>query len=524
MVDGVLLGPAINRTLLAVKDAQSVVDRVTLRLSTNKDVNSALDDPDNYFTSDSLSNRSLDLLRLLDGIDRNISTIKEALYGIESLQTLLEQAETIALESQRLLDLGITDPDIYEHEVDTTLSPLYRQILNDNPDGYWRLNDAGGPAVNLGASGAAINGNYTGGVTLGAAGLYENVSDVSADFDGNNDRVRIPNSGLINVGNQPRRTVELVFNADDVSAGAGRQVLWEEGGNVNSLNIYIDNGQIYFNARDQNDFGPFAITAPIVAGETYHAAIVFDFTGSGTVTGYLNGEAVGSGVVTRALSSHTGAVAIGSLDGSSYMHDGASPNNTYRFDGRISDVALYNEALGDTDIQRHYDSMFFTNIIEYRHRQYEEVLTQIDNLINDASFRGQNLLDGSSIETFFNEIRSSSLVTNGIDLTHEGLSLVRNDFNDAENLEDVIQSVRDALITVRNYGSNLVNDLLIIETRSEFVNNLTNTLQEGSDKLILADMNKEGAAMLAAQTRLNLAFTSLNLANIFNTSILRLFG
>ncbi len=523
MVDGVLLNPAIRRTLLAIQGAQSVVDRTSLRLSTGKDVNSPLDSPDNFFTSQRLSFRASDLTRLVDGIERSISVIKQALNGVEALESLLEQAEAIATESQRLNSLGIEDPSIFEFEIDETLAPLNTQILSSNPDGYWRLNDTGGPAVNLGAGGAAINGTYGGGVTLGAPPLYENGGEASADFNGTNGRITIPNSGLINVGNQPLRTVELVFNADDVSAAAGRQVLWEEGGNINSLNIYIDNGLIYFNSRDQGDFGPFAITAPIQAGETYHATIVFDFPGSGTVSGYLNGQLVGSAMVTRALSSHTGGVGIASLNGSSFMHDGASPNNTFRFDGRISDVALYNRALDEAEILRHAQSLNFQTIVEFRHREFEKVLAEIDALVNDSTFRGQSLLNGGEMETFFNELRTSSLVTAGVDFSAMGLEIVRNDFNNAENLEDVLVSVRTALATVRNFGVSLVNDLLILQNRLNFTETFNNTLEEGADKLVLADMNEEGAIMLAAQTRLDLATSALNAANIFNSSVLFLF-
>jgi flagellin len=49
-------------------------------------------------------------------------------------------------------------------------------------------------------------------------------------------------------------------------------------------------------------------------------------------------------------------------------------------------------------------------------------------------------------------------------------------------------------------------------------------LQTGSDNLVLADTNEEGANMLALQTRQSLSTTALSLANQANQAVLRLFG
>ena len=56
-----------------------------------------------------------------------------------------------------------------------------------------------------------------------------------------------------------------------------------------------------------------------------------------------------------------------------------------------------------------------------------------------------------------------------------------------------------------------------------FTNNLINVLEEGADKLTLADMNEESANMLALQTRQQLAINSLSLASQAAQSVLKLF-
>ena len=52
-----------------------------------------------------------------------------------------------------------------------------------------------------------------------------------------------------------------------------------------------------------------------------------------------------------------------------------------------------------------------------------------------------------------------------------------------------------------------------MQTRQDFTKSLINTLQTGSDNLVLADTNQEGANLLALQTRQSLSTTALSLAN-----------
>lgn len=52
---------------------------------------------------------------------------------------------------------------------------------------------------------------------------------------------------------------------------------------------------------------------------------------------------------------------------------------------------------------------------------------------------------------------------------------------------------------------------------------LNQVLEEGADKLTLADMNEESANILALRTRQNLATNALSLASQANQAILKLF-
>jgi flagellin len=63
-----------------------------------------------------------------------------------------------------------------------------------------------------------------------------------------------------------------------------------------------------------------------------------------------------------------------------------------------------------------------------------------------------------------------------------------------------------------------------VQTRQDFTKNLINTLQTGSDNLVLADTNQEGANLLALQTRQQLSTTALSLSAQSAQAVLKLFG
>lgn len=229
------------------------------------------------------------------------------------------------------------------------VSLLSDTIVADTPVAYWQLNETNGNNANnyQGIAGDSVDATYRRGTVKGAEALHVG-NTASADFDGVNDYISVPNSSYINTSVVSERTIELVFNADDT---AGRQVLFEEGGATNALVIYIDNGDIYFNGRDGNGvlWGPFTINTSINAGQTYHAALVLDAP-NGEFRGYLDGVLVGTGEIDGPINPHSGNIAIGAVDNDTYFHDGGFGGDGHHFDGRISDVAIYNSVIPESDI------------------------------------------------------------------------------------------------------------------------------------------------------------------------------
>ncbi|HRC27103.1 MAG TPA: flagellin, partial [Alphaproteobacteria bacterium] len=104
----VVLTAALRNNLLSLQATQALIDVTQYRLSTGKKVNSALDNPQNFFASKSLSNRAGDLQRLLDGIGQSIQTIKAADNAVTGLTKLIEQADSVAQSAKDAISQGTT--------------------------------------------------------------------------------------------------------------------------------------------------------------------------------------------------------------------------------------------------------------------------------------------------------------------------------------------------------------------------------------------------------------------------------
>ena len=94
------LTASMRSNLLSLQNTQSLMDMTQERLSTGKKVNSALDNPTSYYTSQSLTNRASDLSALLDSMGQGIQTIKAANEGIESITEFVQQAKSVANQAR----------------------------------------------------------------------------------------------------------------------------------------------------------------------------------------------------------------------------------------------------------------------------------------------------------------------------------------------------------------------------------------------------------------------------------------
>jgi flagellin-like hook-associated protein FlgL len=82
--------------LLSLQDTASLLSTTQNRLATGNKVNSALDNPTNFFTAQGLDNRASDINNLLDSIGNGVQVLQAANTGLTSLQKLVDTAKSIA--------------------------------------------------------------------------------------------------------------------------------------------------------------------------------------------------------------------------------------------------------------------------------------------------------------------------------------------------------------------------------------------------------------------------------------------
>jgi flagellin len=93
---GIVLSASVRQNLLSLQSTASLLATTQNDLSTGNKVNSALDNPTNYFTAQSLNNRAGDINNLLDGIGNGVQVLQAANTGLTSLQSLISSAQSIA--------------------------------------------------------------------------------------------------------------------------------------------------------------------------------------------------------------------------------------------------------------------------------------------------------------------------------------------------------------------------------------------------------------------------------------------
>jgi flagellin-like hook-associated protein FlgL len=95
-MSGIVLSASVRQNLLSLQSTADLLATTQNRLATGKKVNTALDNPTNFFTAQSLDARAGDINNLLDGIGNGVQVLQAANTGITSLQKLVDTAKSLA--------------------------------------------------------------------------------------------------------------------------------------------------------------------------------------------------------------------------------------------------------------------------------------------------------------------------------------------------------------------------------------------------------------------------------------------
>lgn len=200
--------------------------------------------------------------------------------------------------------------------------------------------------------------------------------------------------------------------------------------------------------------------------------------------------------------------------------------------------------------------------VEYG-KQLRNLAVQIEKLVNDASYKGLNLINStsSSLAVRFSEKTDSKLTIDGVDFqssafflnsagTAKGVvnatlvsevvvSMLGFTYGDGlsnysfslatelaafNNSADLAVARLDKTITnLQSKTATLATNVAILQVRSDFTKEYVNVLEAGAGKLTTADLNEEGANLLALQTRQQLGIQALAFAGQAEQAILGLF-
>lgn len=131
-ISDISLASTMRSSLLNLKSTSKSIDQAQARLSSGLKVNSALDNPTNFFIAQAHINRATDLNNRKDGVREAIQTINTANSGGTAISTLLQAATGIANAT-----LSTSDPPSINAYA-TQFDEIYAQIDTIASDSSYR--------------------------------------------------------------------------------------------------------------------------------------------------------------------------------------------------------------------------------------------------------------------------------------------------------------------------------------------------------------------------------------------------
>lgn len=199
-------------------------------------------------------------------------------------------------------------------------------------------------------------------VKEGAGFPQFDVTDRGISFSGNQELMGTVDHDDINTSVMNQRNLTAVFKtSDELNA---RQVVYEEGGSVRGINIYIENGQVkcgFWNDTNDGDGkqGFIEVASNISTNTLYVVSMIFDYShfvdansAPGTIECVVNKASAGVVDTTSRLHAHSGDIGIGGMNNDSYFSDGDANGDGLYFDGIFYELLMYNKAHTDAEVEK----------------------------------------------------------------------------------------------------------------------------------------------------------------------------
>ncbi len=533
-MSGIVLSSSVRQNLLSLQSTADLLSTTQGRLATGKKVNSALDNPTNFFTAQSLDNRAGDINNLLDSIGNGVQVLQAANTGITSLQKLVDSAKSVANQALQTT-VG------YSTRANITSAAINRNgVAVDGSDlrglGTVSNNSVAGTAVGAitGASllsSAAIGLADGDTLTINGKTITFNLSNTTTTQTSSTDASGNVTFYVGNATGTAPKVSDLLSAIDTAQGNTGTgSVASAAAAGVITLNTGVN--------ADLTIGGTAATKLGLTAGTTNRTGdtLTFASLGGGQAATITFGD--GTGGTVKTLNDLNTALAANNMSASidSTGKLSISTNNDYA-SYALPTVGGTAQAGGDANgaFQASKGAVTVANPIkdpgsqatrQALVAQYNGIMQQINTTAQDASFNGVNLLNGDSLKLVFNETGKSTLTITGVTFNSGGLGLSNltqgTDFIDNAATNRVLTTLNNASATLRSEASTLGSNLSVVQIRQDFNKNLINVLQTGSANLTLADTNEEAANSQALSTRQSIAVSALSLANQSQQSVLQL--
>ncbi|WP_316233231.1 flagellin [Bradyrhizobium sp. SZCCHNPS2010] len=564
MPSDITLSAATRQNLLSLQDTASLLATTQSRLATQKKVNSALDNPVNYFAAQSMTARSADLMSLLDGISNGIQTIQAANQGITRIQGLVDSAKSAAQQA-----LAVQNTSSGSAATGAVVAA------------------ASGKSILGGGTGAAADGthDYSGAtaasiftvsdgfgnsatITLDRAHFAQGAKDISkvtsteiltqinkqlsqaggfASASLTNDgrltftsAVTGSDAKLTVAGGSAANTVDVGFGAGAITAVSASGIDATDGSAKASVtgvaiaalgtasNFDLTSGDASITVQLGNGMTK-TVNLSKSADATLGVATLKAQDIAGAINRQLNADTGMAGKVIATYDNAAGTVSLRTTsaggDQKLTVTSAAASTKDIGF-GIGGDVAKARTGSGAGATAANG-----TNQRAALAQQFNELLTQITMAAQDARFEGANLLYRSgtdprenTLHMNFNESDTSYLDIKGVKFDAAGLGITQATGNFATNdeVKAAMSQLTNASSTLRSQASTFGSNLTVIQNRQTFTKNLINILDAGASKLTIADLNEETANQNALSLRNSLGISALSLANQAQQGILQL--
>ena len=475
-MSGVTLSSAVRNNLLSLQNTSVLLGKTQNRLSTGLEVNSALDDPTAFFTASSLNSRASDLNRLLDSVGNAVQTVKAADDGITAITKLVENAQATARQALQkptgsTTPTTLTGTTIIADDTAATITGTVSGIATTDTLDTLGIGNTETVTLDIGGETTTF--------TAAADSSTQTIADLISSLNANSKGSFALVSGSL--------VATATLATDDVQFG-GTATIADLGFDTTAVS--------HTNSSVAALTGTLSVTVNSGTADTVDLSSLTDKAS-------LTAALATLGDVTASISG-TGAVTIVSGDKEEALT--ISGGDSLGIANKTTE-APYNSERSTLEAE------------------FNNLRTQIDQLSEDASFNGVNLLSGDDLSVIFNEDGSSSLSITGVTYTSTGLGIAEaatDDFQSNAAINAQLTSLTSAVSSLRSQGGTFGSNLSVIEIRQDFSKNLINTLETGAANLTLADTNEEAANLLALQTRQSLSSQALSLASQADQQVLQL--